>query len=90
MGKNKTYEYDTLIKYLHQRALNATNTPLPEDFDFTIITFLNVFNEGFSLEKSFFDQNPSKGKFYVWPILGAVIPVRFPLFRQKITFKVNA
>lgn len=74
---NGTFAYDTLLSYMQQRSIEA-NISFPdissEKVKLIDISLLSVNSYGdLMMEKNFFEQNPDKGTFYNWPIVGSLV-----------------
>eukprot|EP01138_Halocafeteria_seosinensis_P003533 gb/GECG01003611.1/.p1 GENE.gb/GECG01003611.1/~~gb/GECG01003611.1/.p1 ORF type:complete len:242 (+),score=26.12 gb/GECG01003611.1/:1-726(+) len=76
-GPNGTYAYDELIQFLHKRALDEGGAPLPKNFDLRVVSFDNIFESNFNLEKRFYQNHPSKANLTIWTLIGGLLPPQF-------------
>lgn len=69
---NKQIEYDVWVSAM-AKAANSSGYVLPpsERLYIVDVSFENVFDKGFLAERKFFEDNPSKGRFLSWELLGA-------------------
>gem|GEM_PF-6515695 len=68
------FNYDQLVKAIKE-YLNELKIPISNNFKIMDISFLNYFleHEQIEIEKSWFEKNPDKGCFWLYPIYGALI-----------------